>query len=113
LFGKDCATDQWVYEYDEKDITPVGLRCRNLFNFPPNPEVKVAGGQFGANVGRGLHIFDLSSSTGGGSSSVSGGPGKRVKNAPLIIAKRMESRQLIEYQKLNDEIRSKLILGLK
>jgi hypothetical protein len=30
----------WLNEYDEKDIVPIGLRCRNLLSFPPNPEGK-------------------------------------------------------------------------
>ncbi len=96
---RDCLTDYWMNEYDEKDITPIGLRSRNLLSFPPNPEVKVNGPSFGSNLGRGLQI-DINQS-------------RRVKNPPLTIAKRMEYRQLIEYQKLNDEMRAKLISGLK
>jgi hypothetical protein len=92
-------TDHWLSEYDEKDITPVGLRCRNLVSFPPNPEVKVPGPRFGSNLGRGLQI-DYNSH-------------KRVKNPGLTIAKRMEYRQLAEYHKLTDEMKSKLITGLK
>ena len=38
---------------------------------------------------------------------------KKVKNLPLTIPKRMEFRQLIEYEKLSDETRHKLIEGLK
>lgn len=86
-------------EYDEKEITPAGLKCRNLLNLPPNPEIKVPGPRFGTNVGRGLNI-DLN-------------PNRRVKNPPITIAKRMEYRQLIEYQKLSDEIKQKLSMGLK
>lgn len=91
----------------------MGLRCRNLFNFPSAPEIKVPGPSFASNVGRGLHIFEgVNSSNIGQSGSMPVVPG-RVKNPPLVIAKRMECRQLIEYQKLDNEIRSKLILGLK
>lgn len=68
--------------------------------FPPNPEIKVPGGGFGSNIGRGLYIDNITSQ-------------RRVKNPPINIAKRMEYRQLIEYQKLSDEIKSNLILGLK
>jgi hypothetical protein len=98
-FSKDCLTDTWLCEYDEKDVTPPGLRCRNLITFPPNPEVKVLGPKFGTNIGRSLQIeVDVP---------------RRVKNPPLVIAKRMEYRQLIEYQKLNDTTKSALTLGLK
>ena len=43
-------------EYDEKDITPIGLRCRKLTSFPSNPEIKVPGASFGSNIGRGLNL---------------------------------------------------------
>lgn len=92
-------TDTWLCEYDEKDVTPPGLRCRNLLSFPPNPEIKVPGSKFGANFGRGLH-FDIK-------------PQHKVNNPQLTIAKRMEYRQLIEYQKLSDEIKGNLTTGLK
>jgi hypothetical protein len=81
-------------------VTPPGLRCRNLSTFPPNPEVKVPGPKFGSNIGRGLQIENEQQS-------------RKVKNPPLTIAKRMEYRQLIEYQKLSDEVRSTLLAGLK
>lgn len=80
-------------------MTPPGLRCRNLLSFPPNPEIKVPGSKFGANFGRGLH-FDIK-------------PQHKVNNPQLTIAKRMEYRQLIEYQKLTDEVKSNLTNGLK
>jgi hypothetical protein len=115
---KDCQTDQWYYEYDEKDITPIGLRCRNLFNFPSNPEIKVPGGEFASKVGRGLNILEPNAFINIDAALVGSVPqtvstANRVRNPPLTIAKRMQCRQLIEYQKLNDEIRSKLTLGLK
>jgi hypothetical protein len=80
-------------------VTPPGLRCRNLFTFPPNPEIKVPGPKFGSNFGRGLHV------------SIK--PQQRVNNPQLTIAKRMEYRQLIEYQKLSDEMKSSLMNGLR
>jgi hypothetical protein len=89
----------WLTEYDEKEIIPVGLRCRSLLSFPPNPEIKTPGNSFGTNLGKGLQI-EINFP-------------KRVKNPPFNIPKRMEYRQIIEYQKLNEEIRSKLVLGLK
>ena len=92
-------TDLWLSEYDEKDITPHGLRCRNLLSFPHNPEIKVAGPRFGTNIGRSLNI-DLNQA-------------RRVKNPPLVISKRMEYRQFIEYQKLSQETRAQLITSLK
>ena len=96
---KNCLTDHWLSEYDEKDITPYGLRCRNLLSFPPNPEIKVPGPHFGSNLGRGINIDQKQLS--------------RVKNPALTIAKRMEYRQLIEYNKLSEDVKSKLVLGLK
>lgn len=92
-------TDVWLCEYDEKDVTPPGLRCRNLSTYPPNPEIKVPGAKFGSNIGRGLQI-DIDQN-------------RKVKNPPLTIAKRMEFRQLIEYQKLSNEVRASLLNGLK
>lgn len=59
----------------------------------------MAGPRFGTNIGRSLEI-DLNQS-------------RRVKNPAIIISKRMEYRQFIEYQKLSDEVRIKLINGLK
>lgn len=97
---KDSLTDLWLGEYDEKEIVPYGLRCRNLLTFPPNPEIKVPGPRFVSNLARSLDI-DTSINK------------KRVKNPPMTIAKRMEYRQLIEYQKLSAENKSKLITGLK
>ncbi|CAF0878303.1 unnamed protein product [Brachionus calyciflorus] len=96
---RNCLTDAWMCEYDEKEIIPPGLRCRNLQTFPSNPEVKVHGANFGTNAGRGISV-DLN-------------PSRRVKNPPITIAKRMEYRQLIEYQKLSDEVKLKLMTGLK
>ncbi len=98
-FNIDCLTDVWLCEYDEKDVTPPGLRCRNLSTFPPNPEIKVPGSRFGSNIGRGLQIETDQH--------------RKVKNPPLTIAKRMEYRQLIEYQKLSDQVRESLLSGLK
>ena len=86
-------------EYDEKDVTPPGLRCRNLLSFPPNPEIKVPGPKFGSNFGRGLQV-DIK-------------PPPKVNNPQLTIAKRMEYRQLIEYHKLSDETKTSLMSGLK
>ena len=86
-------------EYDEKDVTPPGLRCRSLANFPPSPEIKVPGPPFGSSIGRGLQL-DTDSR-------------RRVKNPPILVAKRMEFRQIIEYQKLNDESKAKLLNGLR
>lgn len=80
-------------------MTPPGLRCRNLYTFPPNPEIKVPGPKFGSNFGRGLHINVK--------------PLQRVNNPQLTIAKRMEYRQLIEYQKLSDVMKTSLMSGLR
>ncbi|RNA34735.1 sperm-associated antigen 17, partial [Brachionus plicatilis] len=96
---RNCLTDEWTNEYDEKEIIPPGLRSRNLNNFPPNPEVKVNGPSFGTNAGKSLAV-DLNQN-------------RRVKNPPITIAKRMEYRQLIEYQKLSEPTKTKLINGLK
>lgn len=93
----------------------MGLRCRNLFNFPSRPEVKVPGGAFASSMGRGLHLFHANQLNPSGSAAagfVVGG-NRIVRNPPLIIAKRMQFRQLIEYQKIDAEFRSKLIMGLK
>ena len=38
---------------------------------------------------------------------------RKVKNPPLTIAKRMEYRQLIEYQKVSDEVRASLLNGIR
>ena len=89
----------WICDYDEKEITPPGLRCRNLASFPPYPEIKVPGAGFGLSIGRGLAIGNESY--------------RRVKNPPLTIAKRMEYRQLVEYQKISEALRSNLSIGLK
>jgi hypothetical protein len=88
----------WNCDYDEFDITPVGLRCRNLSTFPTNPNVKVSGSKFATKLGKGLDIESKS---------------RRVKNLPLEIPKRIEVRQFIEYDRINDEIRTKLMEGLR
>ncbi len=97
---KNCLTDLWLCEYDEKDVTPLGLRCRNLLSYPPHPDIKVPGPKFGANFGRGLN-FDIKQNL------------NRVNSPQLTIAKRMEYRQLIEYQKLTNDTRHSLMEGLK
>jgi hypothetical protein len=100
MLFKDCLTDLWLCEYDEKDITPHGLRCRNLLSFPSNPAVKVQNSKpFGASIGRGLDIETNQN--------------RRVKNPPINISKRMEYRQFIEYQKMNEQMRNNLIEGLR
>jgi hypothetical protein len=98
---KDCLTDNWIIDYDEKDITPIGLRTRNLRTFPSNPAVKVGGSEFGSRMGKGLFIYNNQFMS------------QRAKNPPVIIAKRMAYRQLIEYQLLNEQFKQKLIDGLK
>ena len=102
LFVVDNITDMWFSDFDEKDTTPVGLRCRNLITFPAYPNVKVNGQAFGAALGSGLHINDSGSKQ-----------RASVKNPPLKISKRMEYRQLLEYQKFDDDIKSKLLKGFK
>ena len=65
-------------------------------------------------MGRSLYFFEIhnkdsnTANLTGNLSSIG-----RVQNTPLTIAKRMECRQLIKFMKLTDDIRSKLILGLK
>ena len=95
---KDTFSSEWICEYDEHDITPIGLRCRNLNTFPTNPNVKVPGPKFAVKLGKGLDIDNKN---------------KRFKNTPLEIPKRIEVRQFIEYEKLNEEIRTKLTDGLR
>lgn len=98
--------DQWYLDYDEKDITPRGLKCRNLYNFPSNPEIKVPGPKFATNIGRSLDIFD----SGMNNDLKTKG---RIKSAPFTIARRMECRQFVQFAKLTEDLRTKLILGLK
>lgn len=98
---KDSYSDNWLIDYDEKDIVPYGLRCRNLYTFPPNPEVKVSGPEFGTNIGKGLELQEPNKQT------------RKVKNVPINIPKRMEYRQFVEYEKINEEIKNSLIEGLK
>jgi hypothetical protein len=95
---KDTYSKEWFCEYDESDITPVGLRCRNLSTFPTNPNVKVSGPKFSTKVGKGLDIDNKN---------------RRAKNTPLEIPKRIEVRQFIEYDKLNEDIRTRLMEGLR
>jgi hypothetical protein len=99
FFFKDSLYDSWIREYDEKDITPYGLRCRILNSFPPNPAVKTPGPRFATKLGKSLDI--------------STDHGDIIKNPPLIIPKRMEYRQIIEYERLSDETRNVLMKGLK
>lgn len=65
-------------------------------------------------MGRSLYFFEINnkdinaSNLAGNLASIG-----RVQNTPLTVSKRMECRQLIKFTKLTDDIRSKLILGLK
>jgi hypothetical protein len=99
----DSLTDFWFVDYDEKDITPYGLRCRSLLSFPPKPEVKVSGPRFAAGLGRSLYIND----------SEAFACQRRIKSSKFEMPKRMECRQLVEYQKLNSHLKLNLMNGLR
>ena len=75
------------------------MRCRKLSSFPSNPNVKTPGPKFATTLGKGLEIQTEQVEI--------------VKNPPLIIPKRMEVRQIIEYERLGDDIRNLLMEGLK
>lgn len=95
----DSINENWARDYEEKEITPIGLRCRNLSNFPSNPDVKVPGAKFGTRLGKSLQIETNQN--------------EHLKNPPIIIPKRMEYRQIIEYERISDELRGALAEGLK
>ncbi|XP_067947410.1 sperm-associated antigen 17-like [Watersipora subatra] len=92
------SSQVWLGNFSNQNITPPGLKSRDLKTLPPR-EIVTPGPKFGTNVGKGLAI----------------GSAVRTPSKPPVIEcpKMLEIRQIIRYMPVSESCRQKLYTSLK
>ncbi|XP_078001373.1 sperm-associated antigen 17-like isoform X2 [Glandiceps talaboti] len=91
-------TQKWLNLFGEQNIIPKNLRSRDFRSMPPY-EFKQPGPQFGTKVGKGLAVGSV--------------PSSLVRGPFFQCPKTLELRQLIKYKPISEELRTRMLAGLK